>query len=259
MERLLPGKLGTPRGLDNGRSALVVDVNKVEENMSTQSHGIIDTLLGLPIFQAEWVLWLLIGLSVASVAVMVERFVFYRRHRVNIDKVRAQFAEKLDQGDFDGAASYLKEFDSLETNVVLYGLKDHARGPESVEDLISSAARKEQGRYERRLNFLATVASNAPFIGLFGTVLGIIRAFNDLSNSMSEASGAVMAGIAEALIATAVGLLVAIPAVIAFNVFKSKVSGLADNMHLLAGTLLASLKSAELVPVPVTANQGRKG
>jgi len=224
--------------------------------MSTQSNGIIGTLLGLPIFQAEWVLYLLIGLSIASVAVMVERFVFYWRRRVDVEAIRERLSQKLDSGDFQGAADYLKEFDSLETNVVLYGLRDHARGPESVEDLISSAARKEQGRFENRLNFLATVASNAPFIGLFGTVLGIIKAFNDLSSSMNEASSAVMAGIAEALIATAVGLLVAIPAVIAFNVFKSKVAKLADNMHLLAGTLLASLKSAEPIPVPVSSNQG---
>src|SRR4029450_12485562 len=77
-------------------------------------------------------------------------------------------------------------------------------------------------RYEKRLNFLATLASNAPYIGLFGTVLGIVRSFRDLAANMAEASAAVMAGIDEALIATAVGLLVAIPAVIAFNVFKGR-------------------------------------
>mgnify|MGYP003574422536 CR=1 FL=1 len=243
-------------GFAAGSSA--IGHKKVEEIMLKPSDGIIETLLGLPVFQAEWVLWLLIGLSIASVAVMIERFVFYRRHRVNVDEVRKNLAQKLDQGDFDGAASYLKDFDSLETNVVLYGLRDHKLGPDSVEDLISSAARKEQGRFERRLNFLATIASNAPFIGLFGTVLGIIKAFNDLSSNMGEASGAVMGGIAEALIATAVGLLVAMPAVIAFNIFKTKVSGFADNMHLLAGTLLANLKAVELVPVPVASEQ-RKG
>ena len=211
--------------------------------MNGQSSGMIETMLGLPIFHAEWVLWLLIAVSIVSVAVIVERLVFYRRHAVNIENIKTTFSNHLKEGDFDSAAKYLKTFDSLETNVVLFGLRDHKNGPESVQDLISGAAGKEQARFEKRLNFLATVASNAPFVGLFGTVLGIIRAFNDLSRNMSEASGAVMYGIAEALIATAVGLLVAIPAVIAFNTLKSKVKGFVDNMHLLSGILLANLKS----------------
>ncbi len=213
--------------------------------MSGTNHGLIQTLLGLPIFHAEWVLWLLIGVSVVSVAVIIERLVFYRRHAVNIEDIKKTFGKHLKEGDFESAAEYLKSYDSLETNVVLFGLRDHRSGADSVQDLIVGAAGKEQARFERRLNFLATVASNAPFVGLFGTVLGIIRAFNDLSSNMSEASGAVMAGIAEALIATAVGLLVAIPAVIAFNALKARVKGLVDNMHLLSGMLLANLKSVE--------------
>jgi biopolymer transport protein ExbB/TolQ len=227
--------------------------------MGQTSNGIISTLLELPIFQAEWVLWLLIGLSVASIAVMIERFVFYRRHAVRIDDVKRELGERLEQGDFEGAATYLQGKDSLETNVVLYGLRSHRLGPESVEDLLVGAARKEKARYEKRLGFLATIASNAPFIGLFGTVLGIIRAFKDLVGNMSEASDAVMGGIAEALIATAVGLLVAIPAVIAFNYFKSKVGRLTDNMQLLTATLLANLKADEGwsgAPVTAPAQEG---
>jgi biopolymer transport protein ExbB len=210
-----------------------------------KEHGLVSTLLGLPIFESEWVLWLLIGLSVISIGVMIERFLFYRRHAVDIRALRDELSANLDRGDFDGAARLLAQHDSLETNVVLHGLKSHALGPESVEQLLAGAARVEQARFERRLPFLATIASNAPFIGLFGTVLGIIRAFRDLVGNMSEASDAVMGGIAEALIATAVGLLVAIPAVVAFNVFKSKVKALAGNTNLLAATLLARLKAAE--------------
>lgn len=216
--------------------------------MTGNSGGLIDTLMGLPIFQAEWVLWLLFALSIVSVAIMVERFVFYRRHAVDTGRVRNELASLLSRGDFDGAASLLEKHDSLETNVVLYGIKSHGLGPESVEDLLNGAARQEQARYEKRLNVLATVASNAPFIGLFGTVLGIIRAFKDLAGNMSEASDAVMGGIAEALIATAVGLLVAIPAVVAFNIFKSKVKKLTDNAQLLAATLTSSLKALDPAP-----------
>ena len=213
--------------------------------MTEQTSGLVGSLLDLPLFHAEWVLWLLLLLSLGSVGVMVERWWFYRRHRIEADVVRRKLNSLLDDSDFSGAAQYLSSFDSLETNVVLFGLRDYAKGPDSVEDLVSGAMRVEKARYDKWLNFLATVASNAPFIGLFGTVLGIIRVFKELSGNMAEASDAVMGGIAEALIATAVGLLVAIPAVIAFNIFKSRVKLVVDNAHLLARTLLARLKAED--------------
>jgi biopolymer transport protein ExbB/TolQ len=213
--------------------------------MKDEPTGLIPTLLSLPIFRAEWVLWLLLLLSLASVAVMVERALFYRAHTIDAEAVRSKLSDFLAQGDLQGAADYLESFDSLETNVVLFGLRQYARGPEAVEDLLAAATRKERARYERRLNLLATVASNAPFVGLFGTVLGIIRAFKDLSGNLAAASSAVMGGIAEALVATAVGLLVAIPAVVAFNVLRGKVKTIADDGSLLAATLLAALKSVD--------------
>jgi biopolymer transport protein ExbB/TolQ len=214
--------------------------------MEHESSSLVSVLLSLPIFRAEWVLWVLIALSIASVAVMVERILFYRKHAIDTPAVRRKLNELLAAGDLQGAADYLSGFDSLETNTVLFGLRDYARGPEAVEDLLAAAARKESARYEQRLDFLATVASNAPFVGLFGTVLGIIRAFKDLSGNMAEASSAVMGGIAESLVATAVGLLVAIPAVVAFNMLKSKVKHIADDANLLTATLLASLKSTDV-------------
>ena len=210
-----------------------------------ETGNLVQTLLELPVFESEWVLWLLLGLSLASIAVIIERVVFYRRHAVNADKVRAELARALDKGDFHSAAAVLRRHDALETNSVLAGLLSYEKGPESVEDLISGALGREKGRYERRLGFLATLASNAPYIGLFGTVLGIIRAFRDLSANMAEASDAVMAGIAEALLATAVGLLVAIPAVIAYNVFKARVKHAGTGCEMLARVLLSNLKSIE--------------
>jgi biopolymer transport protein ExbB/TolQ len=213
--------------------------------MQEQAGGLVGVLLGLPIFHAEWVLWLLIGLSFASVGVMLERWWFYRSHQVEVEVIRDELNRLLDAGDLEKAAAFLGQHDSLETNVVLFGLRDYAMGADSVEELLSGALRKEKARYDQRLSFLATVASNAPFIGLFGTVLGIIRAFKELSGNMAEASSSVMGGIAEALIATAVGLLVAIPAVIAFNIFKSRVKYVADNAYLLTRTLLARLKAEE--------------
>ena len=212
--------------------------------MTPSPEGLVQKLLSLPVFRSEWVLWLLLGLSLLSVAVMVERWIFYRRRKVDFESLREEFTKDLDKGDFEAAAKLLGKTDSLETNVVLAGLRGYSKGPESVEDLLTGAMSREKSLYERRLPILATLASNSPYIGLFGTVLGIVRAFKDLSKDIASASSGVMAGIAEALVATAIGLLVAIPAVGAYNVFKGMVKDAVTNTESLSRILLAELKAA---------------
>src|SRR5687767_4877432 len=96
-----------------------------------QNSRLVESLLRLPIFESEWVLYLLIFLSVASIAVMVERFVFYRRSRVDTDDLRVQLSARLAKGDYAGAATLMQKHDSLETNVVLVGLQAAEKGPES--------------------------------------------------------------------------------------------------------------------------------
>lgn len=212
--------------------------------MNNAAEGLVQRLLSLPVFRSEWVLWLLLSLSLLSVAVMVERWFFYRRRKLDFDAVRAEFAKALDKGDFDAAAKLLAKYDCLETNVTLAGLRGYEKGPESVEDLIAGAMSRGKAEYERRLSILATLASNSPYIGLFGTVLGIVRSFKEMSKDIASASSGVMAGIAEALVATAVGLLVAIPAVVAYNVFKGMVKDAVTNTDGLTRVLMAELKSA---------------
>ncbi len=207
--------------------------------------SLIQTLLGLPIFHSEWVLWLLIGLSILSVGVIVERLLFYRKRAVPFDTLRRELTRALGTGDFDAAAKMLGRYDSLESNVVLAGLVSYEKGPESVEDLMAGALGEERARFETRLQMLATLASNAPYIGLFGTVLGIVRSFKDMSSNMSDASQGVMAGIAESLLATAAGLLVAIPAVMAYNYFKGVVKKRVTSAETLSLTVLAHLKGVD--------------
>jgi biopolymer transport protein ExbB len=207
--------------------------------------GLIQTLLSLPIFQTEWVLWLLIGLSILSVGVMIERVLFYMKRAVPIETVRREITRALGAGDLDAAAKLLGRYDALETNVVLAGITAYAKGPESVEDLMAGALGEERARFETRLQMLATLASNAPYIGLFGTVLGIVRSFKDMSSNMSDASSGVMAGIAEALLATAAGLLVAIPAVMTYNYFKGVVKKRVTAAESLSLLVLSHLKGTD--------------
>jgi biopolymer transport protein ExbB len=175
-------------------------------------------LLALTNLGAEWVLWLLVALSVASVGVMIERAVFFAARRLHdVDDL----ARRLLAGDLDGAASAVAGRRGLEAEVVRAAVEHAGKGPGAVREVISGTLERARLEYELRLAFLGTLGNNAPFIGLFGTVLGIVRAFFDLSlNPGAAGAGTVMAGISEALVATAVGLFVALPAVVAYNLFQ---------------------------------------
>jgi biopolymer transport protein ExbB len=175
-------------------------------------------LLALTSLGADWVLWLLVALSIGSVAVMLERAVFFLSRRgLDLDGL----TPRLLAGDLDGAAGAVEGRRGMEADVVRAVAAHAAKGAEAVREVVSSTIERARLEYERRLAYLGTLGNNAPFIGLFGTVLGVIRAFFDLSrNPAATGSGAVMAGISEALVATAVGLFVALPAVVAYNLFQ---------------------------------------
>lgn len=191
---------------------------------------------------AEWVMWVLVGLSLLSGFIMVERGIFYAKRSVPIDDLRLKFNELLEKNEYKKASALLKDDDSMESRVALFGLRHTDRSAEAVEDLMSGALATEKNRYERGLPVLGTIGNNAPFIGLFGTVLGIIGAFANLAEGSEEAAQAVMGAISEALVATGVGLLVAIPAVIAFNVFRSRMKKSVAQTDLLGRTLISHLR-----------------
>src|SRR5690625_3210207 len=134
--------------------------------------------------------------------------------------------------------------DSMESRVVRYGLREAARGPDAVLALCAGAIGTERLRYEKRFSYLATVGSNAPFIGLFGTVIGVILAFDQLQAASGGGgpSTAVMGVIAEALIATGIGLLGAIPDIIFFNLLKQRVAKTVSHTKLLAQSAAAFLR-----------------
>lgn len=167
---------------------------------------------------SQWVLWLLLVLSLLAVAVMLERLFFFGRERQPHKKL-ASALELLRQRGPQAALGELAGLRSMQVAVAQLALQHLDDGAASVEEHIAGGLERERLRYEKGLAFLGTLGSNAPFIGLFGTVLGIIRAFHDLALNSAQGAQAVMAGIAEALVATGVGLLVALPAVAAYNSF----------------------------------------
>jgi biopolymer transport protein ExbB len=212
--------------------------------MTNQHQGWLTTkILSVTLSSAEWVLWLLAGLSVVSIAVMIERGIYFATHRLaNAEDL----ALRLSRGDFESVKKAIAGKKGMEVTVILDGLAAVPQGAASVEEVIASAVAREKPQYERFLSFVGTMGNNAPFIGLFGTVLGIIKAFHDLGQMNVKGAAVqqtVMAGISEALVATAVGLAVAIPAVVAFNLFTRALKTITAQTNALGHSLIAFLKT----------------
>ena len=201
-----------------------------------------ERILGFMLLGSEWVLWLLIGLSVLSVAVMVERGI-YLRAGGDADRLARELGALLRRGDVEGARQMVNGQRAPAAIVAAAGLDHFDRGSDAVGEAMASAKSRLRTEMERNLGVLGTLGNNAPFIGLFGTVLGIIKAFADLARNQAGGAGAVMSGISEALVATGVGLMVAIPAVIAFNFFQGKVRKAMARIDTVAHMLLAGLPS----------------
>ena len=191
---------------------------------------------------SSWVLYLLLGLSLAAVAVMLDRAWFYFQERPPAKMLEAALAALRSNGAA-AALARLTGARSMEAAVARACLAHAADGPAAVEERKAGAIERERGRYERRLAFLGTLGNNAPFVGLFGTVLGIIRAFHDLAGSSIQGTQAVMAGIAEALVATGIGLIVALPAVATYNLFTRYVERATSATEVLTHEILAILKT----------------
>lgn len=192
---------------------------------------------------ATWVMYLLIALSAIQLALIIERAIVFMRTRAS-STLKPRVREALGSGNLKSVALTVQGDRSLEARVIAAGIATADRGVDATDEIMHSALVEEKLALERGLSFMGTLGNNAPFLGLFGTVLGIIHAMADMSTSAGgQASRAVLGGISEALIATAVGLMVALPAVAAFNYFQRQIKARAASAEALGGELMAQLKS----------------
>lgn len=189
-----------------------------------------------------WVLWLLVAASVGSLGVIIERWRVFRRDEVDFPALQDTLSRQMESGDW--AAARVSVLDtSLEARVAAAGILNVSKGPASVAEAMTSRLILERARLERNLVVLGTLGNNAPFVGLFGTVLGVIKAFNDLAVTGGSGAAVVMAGISSALVATAFGILVAIPAVAANNAFQTRLKRKCANAQSLIHAVLVHLKA----------------
>ncbi len=182
--------------------------------------NIVEKLLGIMTLGTAWVLWLLIILSVVSVTIMLERFVFFGRMRLEFPRFIDELMKKLIVDDDDGIKKLCSQSPALAAQIVLKGYEYKSKGTQAMRESMEGLLVGERQVMDRGLVVLGTLGNNAPFIGLFGTVVGIMMAFRDMAANPAGGASVVMASISEALVSTAVGLMVAIPAVIAFNAFN---------------------------------------
>ncbi len=171
-----------------------------------------------------------------------ERYGKLRRISKKSNLIRMQ----LEQGINDRNLEVIKDIDreTVEGRALSYAL-DHLKknGIEGLDEMFDTISKVEKPKLEKSLGFLATVGANAPYIGLFGTVLGIMKAFQDLGKAADVGQQTVMIGISSALVATAAGLMVAIPAVLAYNYFQRLVKGTLSNLESIKSVALAYAKS----------------
>jgi biopolymer transport protein ExbB len=202
--------------------------------------------LKLTFVGAEWVMWILLLLSIISIALMVERWLYFFRTKINSDELAAGLDEQLRARNLQGAWQLVKDThtQSIESAVVAAGLIALRNGAHSASEAMLSVKARMRPALDSNLSILATIGANAPFVGLLGTVLGIINAAHELTGeNAANNPNAVMSGVFEALVATAVGLFVAIPAIVAYNLFQRQVRKRLADTDSLAHLVLSTAKS----------------
>jgi biopolymer transport protein ExbB/biopolymer transport protein TolQ len=206
---------------------------------------LIEQLKKVALLGSEWVLYLLLALSIVSFGTMLERYFYFRKRRADLGELRKELLNRLNADDVAGAEKYLESHRAIEARIAREALRWAPGGPEALNDAVDSEIARVRKELENGSNFLGTLGNNAPFVGLFGTVLGVIIAFHHLGEAgqNSSAMGNVMAGIAEALVATGVGLFVALPAVVAYNLIQKRIGDIESGAVSLSKLISAYIKA----------------
>lgn len=213
-----------------------------------------EKMFAFALMGSEWVLWILIALSAVCLTVAVERVLFFTKNSTPLPALQntlTKLFQRSSDQPLDAIRQQLQQLQGVEARILASGIEAFLQGGHSAaENTISGHIIFEKSRFEKGLIIIGTTGSNAPFVGLFGTVLGIIKAFADLASKTDEAATSVMSGISEALVATAIGLLVAIPSVVLYNYLrqsnKTRFSRLESMSHLVLASVQARTTEKEV-------------
>ncbi|MHB8139800.1 MAG: MotA/TolQ/ExbB proton channel family protein [Vulcanimicrobiaceae bacterium] len=191
--------------------------------------------------QGGFDMWILLVLSITVVAVVIERLLFFQSQHGDTKALLRQLGQKIAADDLPGAVKLCHQQKGMLPRILEFGLARGEKNRADITDALSIALMEHLNALERNLGIIGTIAVIAPFVGLAGTVLGIIRAFQDIALKGNSTPAVVAAGVSEALITTFSGLVVAIIAVIFFNLFKTRIKTFNQEMIVAANQLAEML------------------
>jgi biopolymer transport protein ExbB len=186
-------------------------------------------------------MWALLLLSIIAIAIVIERLMFFSSQHSDSKGLLRSLGQKIAADDLNGAIKVCQSNKGMLPKILEFGLKRGEKNRADITDALSIALMEHLNSLERNLGIIGTIAVIAPFVGLFGTVLGIIRAFQDIALKGNSTPAVVAAGVSEALITTAAGLFVAVVSVIFFNYFKSRIKSYNQEMIVAANQLAEML------------------
>ena len=182
-------------------------------------------------------MWVLLLLSIVTVAIVIERLVFFASQHGDTKGLLRQIAQKIQADDLQGAIKVCQANKGMLPRILEFGLQRGEKNRADITDALSIALMEHLNALERNLGIIGTVAVIAPFVGLAGTVLGIIHAFDEIALKGNASPAVVAQGVSEALITTFSGLVVAVVAVVFFNYFKTRIKVYNQEMIVAANQL----------------------
>jgi biopolymer transport protein ExbB len=197
--------------------------------------NIVDTL------RSSFTMIILVGCSVIVLTFIFERWLFFKHTSVDADRFFIKIKDAFRNDGIEKAISVCNSSLSPLASVIKSGLEEVESNATAASEMMDATAIEQRTKLEKNLNVLGTLGTIAPFIGLFGTVVGIIRAFHSLAVSGSAGPSVISAGIAEALITTAAGLVVAVPAVIFYNYFLRRVNTIMNEIESVSKKVLVMM------------------
>jgi biopolymer transport protein ExbB len=192
-------------------------------------------------------MYILMGCSILSLAIFLERLLAFRRKSTDRVHFMSRITEEVEKGTIESAITVCEAMRTPISAVVLAALKKQRADEKVIASATEREIKVETVKLERFTGMVGTIGNVAVYVGLFGTVLGIVRSFHNIAQIGSGGISTVIGGVAEALVCTAAGLSVAVPAVVVYNYFMHRVDGFVTEMELCASEvsdLLTERKNA---------------
>jgi biopolymer transport protein ExbB len=202
------------------------------------------------IHQGGAVMIILIVMSIVAVAIVIERLWFFAKERADSKALLRALGQRIAADDIPGAVAQCRKTTGMLPRILEFGLQRGEKNRADITDALSIALMENLNLLERNLGIIGTIAVIAPFVGLLGTVLGIIKAFQDIALKGNSTPAVVAAGVGEALVTTAAGLFVAVVSVIFFNYFKTRIKAFNQDL-IVASNQLAEMLHFHNVGEPI--------